>query len=162
MRFCKDQGSGAKILAEFIDDVATFRVRYAMYIYLLYWSGLVLIYCTFSWPWLYSIVSKKGKPFHLWFVNYNLILYKIQHATQQMQVGVSRSSTTIISKRIEADYIADGSGMMTSSHWDMTCHVLPWHDMTLHYMTWHDMTLHDITWHDMTWHDMTWHEGFHG
>jgi hypothetical protein len=27
MRYCKDQGSGAKVLAEFIDDVATFRVR---------------------------------------------------------------------------------------------------------------------------------------
>lgn len=27
MKFCKDQGSGAKVLAEFIDDVATFRVR---------------------------------------------------------------------------------------------------------------------------------------
>ena len=40
----------------------------------------------------------------------------MQNATQQMQVGVSRSSTTIISKKIEADYIADGSGMMTSSH----------------------------------------------
>ena len=44
-----------------------------------------------------------------------------------MQVGVSRSSATIISKKIEADYIADGSGTTTSSY-------------LIHYMTLYDMT----------------------
>ena len=33
MKFCKDQGSGAKVLAEFIDDVATFRVRMRIFSY---------------------------------------------------------------------------------------------------------------------------------
>ena len=27
MRFCKDQGPGVKLLADFIEDVATFRVN---------------------------------------------------------------------------------------------------------------------------------------
>eukprot|EP00596_Hydrurales_sp_CCMP1899_P010160 CAMPEP_0119055114 /NCGR_PEP_ID=MMETSP1177-20130426/75519_1 /TAXON_ID=2985 /ORGANISM="Ochromonas sp, Strain CCMP1899" /LENGTH=607 /DNA_ID=CAMNT_0007035569 /DNA_START=227 /DNA_END=2047 /DNA_ORIENTATION=+ len=50
MRFCKEQGSGAKLLAGFIEDVATFRV------------------------------------------------------------GFSQSSTAVISKKIESDYVVNGSG----------------------------------------------------
>ena len=53
MKFCKDQGSGAKVLAEFIDDVATFRVRIKRYSYcdqfvscfLVFSFALISIFC---------------------------------------------------------------------------------------------------------------------
>ena len=57
MKFCKDQGAGAKVLAEFIDDVATFRVSTAharmLMIYLLHIYIFLfiksLVWCFFCW-----------------------------------------------------------------------------------------------------------------